>query len=226
MGQDLAAIFNMFLDPAEAVKRVERKWIWVIPTVLISIAITAMGLYMAPLTARVMMRNPPEGMTREAVQQALPTIEMFSRIGAFASPLIVIVMTLISAALLLGACQILGLSGKFGPLFNLVSMASVIQLVKVIASIAVLYVKGNDIQTMQELQPALGLDMFLPEGTNKVLYAIVNYFSVFQIWYIIVLAIAFAAYTRTSKANGFMATAPTWILPLLFVVGGALLRPS
>lgn len=226
MGQDLAAIFNMFLDPAEAMKRVERKWIWVIPTVLISIAVMAMGLYVAPLTARVMQRNPPEGMTREALQQALPTIEMFARIGAFASPVIIIVMTLISAALLLGACQILGLSGKFKALFNMVSMASIIQLVKVLASVAVLYTKGSDIQTMQELQPALGLDIFLPEGSNKVLVAILNYFSVFQVWYIVVLAIAFAAYTKTTKANGFLATAPTWLLPLLFVIGGAFLRPS
>ncbi|BDC47892.1 hypothetical protein F183_A02080 [Bryobacterales bacterium F-183] len=226
MKEDLAAIFNMFLDPAESMKRVESKWIWVIPTVLISLAVTAMGLYMAPLTGRVMLRNPPEGMTREAVQQALPTIETFSRIGAYASPIIVVVMTLISAALLLGACQILGLSGKFGTLFNLVSMASIIQLVKVLASIAVLYVKSDDIQTMQELQPSLGLDIFLPEGTNRVVYALLNYFSIFQVWYIVVLAIAFAAYTKTSKSNGFLATAPTWILPLIFVVGGAFLRPS
>ena len=224
MGADIAAVFNMFLDPSEAVKRIESKWIWVFPLGLLAILSAAIGWLTVPLSTQIMLRNPPEGMTREALQQALPTIEKFSTIGVFATPVIIVVMTLILAALLLVACQVSGARVEFRQLFNLVSMASIIKILNGVAAFIVIQMKRDEIQSIQELSPSLGLDIFLPDGTHRALFAAVNYFSIFQIWFIVALAIGLAALARIGKGKAFAVVTPVWLFPLIFAVGGALLR--
>ncbi len=224
MGADIVAVLNMFLDPAAAVKRIDSKWIWVFPLALLGLISSGIAWLMVPLTTQIMLRNPPEGMSREALQRALPTIEKFSTIGVFASPLIVACMALFLAAVLLVACQVMGMQVKFNHLFNLVSMASIIKAVNAIAAFVVIKLKGNDIQSVQELSPPFGLDMFLPDGSNKVLFATLNYFSIFQIWFIIAVAIGLAALANASKGKAFAAVTPVWLFPLIVAIGGALLR--
>jgi hypothetical protein len=74
------------------------------------------------------------------------------------------------------------------------------------------------------LQPALGFDIFLPEGTNKFLMAFLGYFSVFEIWWIVMLVLIFAAAFRVSKGKAFAVIAPLVLLSLLWRVGAAALQ--
>jgi hypothetical protein len=224
MGADIAAVFNMLLDPASAVKRIDSKWIWVFPLLLLGLVSSAIAWIIIPITSQVLLRNPPEGSTREQIQQSLPMIEKFSMIGVFGSPVIIVIMTLLLALLLLVACQVIGLQVPFKHAFNLISMASIIKVLGAVAAFAVIQLKGSDMQTVQELSPSLGLDILLPEGTHRALFAAVNYFSIFQIWFIVALVIALAALTKSSKAKAFFAVTPVWLIPLCFAVGGALLR--
>jgi hypothetical protein len=224
MGADIAAVLNMFLDPASAVKRIESKWIWVFPLAVLSVISAAIGWMTIPITTQIMVRNPPDGTTREAMQRALPTIEMFSKIGVFASPIIIVVITLMLAGLLLVACQVLGIQAKFQNLFNLVAMASIIKAVHSLATFAVIKLKGDELQSVQDLSPPLGLDIFLPDGTSKALLAAVNYFSIFQVWFLIAVALGLAAFTRSGKGKAFAAITPIWIFPLILAVGAAMFR--
>ncbi len=224
MGADIAAVLNMFLDPASAVKRIDSKWIWVFPLALLGIISAAIGWLTIPITMQLMVRNATDASQREAMQRSLPMIETFSKVGVFASPVIVVILTLLIAALLLVACQVMGIPAKFKELFNLISMASIIKAVNALAAFLVIKLKGDEIQTMQDLSPPFGLDIFLPDGTGKVLLAAVNFFSIFQIWYLIAIAIGLAAFTKISKGKAFAAITPIWIFPLIFVIGGAFFR--
>jgi hypothetical protein len=224
MGKDIVAIFNMFLDPAAAVERIDSKWIWVLPLGLLGIVSACVAWAMGPLTTRIMLRNPPDGVSREQLQQSVAMMEKFSGIGIAITPVIVVIVTLVLAALLLVACKVMDLDTKFSQLFNLVSMASIIKVVGAIAAFAVIKLKGDDIQTMQDLSPSFGLDLFLPDGVNKALFAAVNYFSVFQVWFLIAVAIGLAAFARTSKGKAFIAITPLWLFALLFAVVGAMFR--
>jgi hypothetical protein len=224
MAKDIAAVFSMFLDPASAVERIGGKWIWTIPMALLGVVSALLAWVIGPLSMRIVLRNPPDGMSREQLRQSLAMAEKFAGVGIVIAPLTAIAVTLVLALLLLVACQVLGISGRFPQFFNLVSMASIVKVVGALASFAVIVAKGPDIQSMEELSPPFGLDLLLPEGTNHALLAAVNYFSIFQVWFLIVLALGLAAFAKTSKGKAFLAITPLWALPLCMAVIGSLLR--
>ena len=72
--------------------------------------------------------------------------------------------------------------------------------------------------------PPFGLDIFIP--AHGVLLAILNFFSIFQIWFLVILALALAALTGSSKGKAFAAITPAWLIPLIFKIIGAAFTPS
>jgi hypothetical protein len=108
----------------------------------------------------------------------------------------------------------------FRQLFNLAAGCSLISVLESIAIIVILRAKG-EVSSVAELRPALGLDIFLPEGTNKFLVAVLGYFSVFQIWWIVMLALVFAAAFRVDKSKAFLVIAPLVLLGFLWRVVAA-----
>ena len=85
--------------------------------------------------------------------------------------------------------------------------------------------KGEDIQSVQELQPPFGLDIFF-SGLKGPLLAILNFFSIFQIWYILILGLALAYMAKTSKGKAFAAITPALLVQLVFRVLGSFFQQS
>jgi fumarate reductase subunit C len=56
------------------------------------------------------------------------------------------------------------------------------------------------------------------------LFGLVNYFSIFTIWYLIVLTFGMAALGKSSKGKAFFAITPAWVLPLLLRVVTAMFQ--
>jgi hypothetical protein len=111
-------------------------------------------------------------------------------------------------------------NAKFVWLFNLLAGCSLIQLLGGLASFAILKAKG-EVSTMAELRPALGLDIFMPEGANKYAVALLGYFSIFEIWWIVMMVLIFSAAFRVTKGKAFAIISPLIILSILFRVIGA-----
>jgi hypothetical protein len=86
--------------------------------------------------------------------------------------------------------------------------------------------KGDDIQSVAELMPPFGLDIFVPEGASKALLATLNFFSIFEIWYLVILAFGLSYLAGCSRGKAFGAITPVWVVSLLFSVGFAMLRPA
>ena len=158
------------------------------------------------------------------MERAMSMIAIWQKVGIVLSPLIVAVLTALLAALLLVASMVTGVTVKFRDLFALLALCSLIPLLGQIAGFIVVRAKGDEIQTMEQLRPAFGLDLLLGAGANKALLALLNYFSIFTIWYIVVLGLTFAALTGASKAKSYLTTSPVWFVPMLFTVGFSFLR--
>jgi hypothetical protein len=77
---------------------------------------------------------------------------------------------------------------------------------------------------MAELRPALGLDIFLPEGTNKYATAFLGYFSIFEIWWIVMVVLVFSTSFRVSKGKAFAAVLPLVMVSILLRIGAAALQ--
>lgn len=221
---DIAGMWNFLIDPEGAAQHVHSKWFWVGPLIVFAFASAMASYLLMPIVQHVLSIAPlPEGTTPEQYQKGVAFSLLLGRILMWLAPVTACIIYAVQAVILLGGSMAMGVKARFGQLFNLVAGASLIQVVAAIASVIIVRAKG-DISTVAELRPALGLDIFLPEGTNKFLTAFVGYFSVFEVWWIIMLALIFAAAFRVKKTRAFAVIAPLVLLSVLFKVGAAVFQ--
>lgn len=223
-GDDLAGMGNFFIDPAGAAKRVFSKYFWVGPLIVFSIVSIAASYLLMPIVQHVLETSPvPANVSPEQYQKGVAMGLTFQRVGIYMAPAITAILYLVQAVILFGMCSIMSIDGKFKQLFNLVAGCSLIQLLSSIASVVILKAKG-DISSMAELRPALGLDIFMPEGANKFATAFLGYFSVFEIWWIVMMVLVFSAAFRVSKGKAFAVILPLILLTLVFKIGAAVFQ--
>ena len=223
-GSQLMGMLNIYIDPAAAVSQIRRKNSWLWPLLIVSIVAVTVQYMSIPTVMRVMQTNPPSGMTAEQLERSLPMIQTVQKVTAFAIPVFMAGMMALSAAVLLGTCSVMGLRSSFRELFSLACHCSLITILQFIAGFIVVRMKGDEIQTLQELQPSFGLGLFIHEGVSKPMMAVLNYFSIFMIWYIVIMSLTVAHMTGSSKGKGFVAAIPSWLLGLLFFVGMSFLQ--
>ena len=220
-----AGLMNVFVDPSITAKAIPRSYFWLWPIILMSIVAVTFAVISSPIVSEVLRTHPPEGMDPAQYARSLPMIQLVTKVMMYLSPLWIVIGILVPAALVLVACNVLDIKVSFRDLFTIVAACSLIKMIQGVAVIAIVLAKGSDIQSMDELtNPAFGLDIFLHEGVSKAVLAFFNFFSIFEIWYIIVLAFCFAYFTRNGKARSFIATSPAWLIGLLFTVVAALFR--
>lgn len=223
-GSDLAGMGNFFIDPVGAAKRVFSKWFWIGPVLLYSIVSISAGYLLMPMVRHVLEVSPiPPNLSPEQYQHNIEIGIMIQRIFVFLAPVTAAALFALSAVILLASSAILSIQTRFLWLFNFVSGCALIQLLAPIASVVILKAKG-DVSTMAELRPPLGLDIFLAEGTNKYLMALLGYFSVFEIWWVVMAVLIFSTAFRVSKAKAFAAILPLILLSIIFRLVGAVFQ--
>ena len=224
LSSGLLGMPSFLYDPPKAAHHIHNKWFWVGPLVVFSIVSVVAGFLMMPIVQHVLEVSPiPDGVTPEQYQRGVAIGTMIQKAAIFLAPVAVAVIFSIQAAVLLGASSVFSAGAKFRKLFNLVAGCGLIQAIAAIAAIVVLKSKG-EISSRAELRPALGLDIFLPEGTNRFLTAFLGYFSVFEIWWIVMLWLIFAAAFRVSKTKALAVILPLVVLNLLWRMGAAIFQ--
>lgn len=220
-GDDLAGMGSFFIDPEGAARRAYHKWFWIGPLIVVSIIAIVTQVVRLPITQQMMeTMQLPNGVTEAQWNKQMQISIMVQHIAVFFSPILVAIIFAIQAVILLGMCAIVTVNAKFRTLFNVVAGCSLIGSLEAIASVIVLKMKAP-VSTMAEMKPPLGLDIFLSEGTNKYLMAFLGYFTVFQIWWLIMMVLVLAATLRISKGKAFAITLPLVFFGLLFAIVGA-----
>lgn len=215
----ILAMLNIFIDPKEAVKAFDSKWAWVWPLLAVSIVMGIVGWFTVPLAIQAMQYEPPRGLDREQLQAALPRIQLISKITVLAAPISTAMGIAMWAGILAGTCAVLGIKASFHGLFTLVAHCNLINAVQAVSAYVVLSMKHDEIQSMKQLIPQFGLDLLLGENANKQLAALLGYFSIFQIWYLAILALGLAFLAGIPTRKAFTAIAPVWLLGLIMRVG-------
>jgi hypothetical protein len=85
--------------------------------------------------------------------------------------------------------------------------------------------KGDEIQSAEQLMAPFGADIFI-QDVHGALLGFLNFFSIFEIWYLVVLGLSLAYLTGSSKGKAFAAITPAWVIPLLLVVVRAKFSPG
>ncbi len=203
-GDDVAGMGSFYIDPAGAARRIHHKWFWVAPLILVSVVSVITGLIRLPIVEHAMESMQMPG---NATPEQLATIIKWQRLLVYA----------FDALVLFATSSALGVSAKFRSYFNLVAGLSLISMLALIASTIVLKNK-REITSVAELQPALGLDIFMPEGSSKYLTAFLGYFSVFEIWWVVMAVLIVSNAFRVSKGKAFSIVAPLILIGMIFRV--------
>lgn len=223
VGDGVVGMLNAFVDPASTARRVPAPLSWLWPVIVLSAVYLIFGSLMVPYAlalanARMVQQNiPPEQMER-----AMNIAHMVSRITVPATPLFVVGLLAFFAWLIGLVASMLGLRTKFRDLFALIGACALIPALQYIATYIVVRTKGDEITSQEQLTPPFGFDIAL-QNIHGALFAFVNFFSIFEIWYLIVLTIGLAYLAKTTKGRAFAAITPAWLLPLfLRVIQGML----
>lgn len=159
------------------------------------------------------IRRIPPNVTPEQFQRQIDIGMAIQRFVNYFMPLIVACLMAVQALILWASASVLGIQAKFRSLFNLAAGCSIISSLGALAMAIVVKAKG-DVSTIAELQPPLGLDIFLGSGVNKFLVAFLGFFSIFEIWWIIMAVLIFSAGFRVSKGKAAAVIAPLVLLGL------------
>lgn len=221
----LVGMLNVFIDPAATAKRVPAKLFWLWPLITLTIIYVVFSYLMLPYTlqlvdARINQQMQQRGLPPEQVERAKRIADTFSQFTGLITPVVVIGVIALLAWLVTLTGSMAGLRAKFRDVFSLMAACALIPALQYIANFIVIRAKGDEIQSPEQLTPPFGIDIFF-QSAHGALLAFLNFFSIFEIWYLVVLLFGLAYLAGASKGKAFVAIAPAWILPLLFRVIGA-----
>lgn len=220
----LLAILFAFFNPAETARRTKGRPLGWFPALALGGLIMAVYNYnLAPMTMQALRNDPPAGMTPEKLDQMVGAMQSMARFSALSAPMMFAMMTMIGTVLTFAMCVILRVNVKFPDLYNLMAHVGLINALQLAAHLGVLLSKGV-LRSPKEMVPPFGLDFLLAENAPRLLHGLAGFFTVFSVWHIVIAGIGVAALGGVSKFRGFLVTAPSWILGLVFALIGSLFR--
>jgi len=219
------AILNIFINPSASVRyqRAQGKLAWLPPLVLAAAVSIALSYLLRPMLEQAMYNDLLEQMAEQKARESMDVIRGTLSFSMVMTPVMLAVMLAISGALVLAFGTLLGSRIMFPDAFTLLAHCSLIPLLAQVAQAIVVKTRGS-LNSMIGMQPAFGFDLLLPDDAPRLLQGLLNYFSFFTVWYIVILGLGFAALAGVSKAKGFAMTAPVWLLGLVFALAGSLVR--
>jgi hypothetical protein len=214
VGSGILGMFNAFVDPAGLAKAAKAKLFWLWPLIVFLIVFIVVGYLMLPYTTQLMDAKLAErSMPPEQLENIKATMHKFAPVGVFINPIVIVLIIMLCAWLVSVVGSMLGVRAKFRDVFSISMACSLIGCLQYIAGYIVVRIKGDEIVNQDQLTPAFGLDIFIP--AHGVSLAILNFFSIFQIWSLVIFALAVACLAGVSKGKAFAAITPAWVVPLI-----------
>ena len=221
IGSGMVGMFNAFVDPAGLAKAVKAKLFWLWPLIILSIIFIVFGYLMMPYTLQLgEVRLAQQNVPPERLENARNMTRTITQVFVYLVPVFLVLFTMLGAWLVAVTGSIVGLRAKFRDIFSLMMATSLIAALQYIATYIVLRTKGDEITSQEQMTPAFGLDIFIP--AHGILLTLLNFFSIFQIWSLVMLALALASLAGSSKGKAFAAITPAWLIPLIFRIIGSM----
>ena len=222
VGDGFVGMLNVFVDPKTTAKDVPAPLSWLWPLITLTIIYIVTGYLMLPyimnlIDVRINQQISQQNTPVEQAERARTVAHAIYQFYPLAIPVIVVVFILFFGWLVSAMASMAGLRTKFRDVFSLMAACSLIPALQSIATYIVLRAKGDEITSQDQLTPPFGLDIFL-QNIHGGLLGLVNFFSIFQIWYLVVLTLALAYLGKSTKGKAFFAITPAWLLPLVIRV--------
>ena len=205
-------LVRVWFEPTAVFERVREKPRFLAPFVALAIIIVLVSVVQLPYIKAglsVQFSQMPN-MPPEAAQRALS----FASIGIVAAPIVYALILLINALMLWVLVSVVGGEAKFATLLSVTTYASISYILLTVVGLAVLAMRGTEsIGGMEDLQPALGLDLLVP-GAKGLALALLR-----GILYGVFLTATGIAVTHKTSKGGAYSAAIVQLLVTLLVTG-------
>ena len=176
-------LVRVLFEPTAVFGRVREKPRFLAPFLALAVAIVVISLVQLPYTRAALSAQFSQmpNMPPEAAQRALS----FASIGIVFAPVIYALILVINALLLWVVVSVVGGEAKFGTLLSVTTYASMSYILLTLVGVLVLRMRGTEqIAGMEDLQPALGLDLLAPgaKGLTLTLLRGINPFSLYGVF--------------------------------------------
>ena len=194
----LADVFKVLYEPGAVFERVRERPTFLMPFLVICVVQLAVFFFNMPFMkagmAAQMATRPAGG----------PDPSKFLWIGAIFVPLGIGLILVIAGGLLWVLVSIFGGEAKFGTLMGVSALSAIPSTILLsIVGTVVIHLQGTgQITSMQDLQPALGLDLLIP--ARGFLGAVLKGINPFSIWGLVLTAIGVSTTHRLSKSTGYV----------------------
>ena len=178
-------LFRVLWEPTAVFTRVAEQpkfWRPLLGLVLLQVVIV---LVMMPYTRGVTEAMVQQQMQARGSTGPAPNVALFQYIGVAAQPIVLAIILLIVTAVVWMMTSVFGGEGKFSMLLSVCTYSTIWYILQLAAGLLVLVLKGKEnILTMEDLQPALGLDLVFPSAKGFVAFLLkgVNPFSILMYW--------------------------------------------
>ncbi len=225
-------LIDTFVAPGKTFIDIQRNASWWVPFLII--AIVSLGFIFAidkkigweQIMQNEIAKNPTaqermDKLPPEQRDNALQLQLKITRVFAYATPVVVLIMYLIVAAIVLAVFNFgFGAQLRYMTSMAIVTYASLPTILSALLGIVVLFA-GVDPEAFNIRNPvATNPAYFMDPTKNKFLYGVVSAFDVITLWVIFLIAVGVSANSKVKKGTAFLAI---FILFLLFKVGGAAL---
>ncbi len=220
----LVGMMNVFVDPATTASKVPSRLSWLWPVLVLTIGYLVFAYLMMPYSLQLMDATlAKQNVPAESLDRTRSMMHMTARITTPMTPLFVIGFIALFALLIKVAYTMMDIRPKFRDVFSLLASCSLIGMLQYIAGYFVIRAKGDQIESSEQMTPPFGLDIFF-SGIHGPLFGFLSFFSIFEIWFLVVLCIGLAYLTRSSKTKALLAITPAWLIPLVFRIIGSLFQ--
>ena len=217
-------LVKVLYEPGAVFERLREKPSFWQPFVAICVVQLVLGVLQLPYTKAAMAVQFAQMQGRGAAGPADPS--KFAMIGLLFLPIGLLLIFLILAALLWVLTSVLAGDAKFATLLSVTTYAGITFVLLSVAGLATLMLKGvQGITSPADLQPALGLDLLVPEA-GRFTTALLKAFNPFSIWGVILTAIGVQTTHRTSKGTAYTVAAVVFVIGTLIGAGFTLLGPG
>ena len=219
-GNPFVDVVKVLYEPAEVFERVRQEPSFLAPFLVIcaiQIVLFFVNLPFVKAGMAAQLASRPAGG---------PDPSKFIFLGAIFIPIGIGIALLIGGGLLWVLVSLFGGEAKFGTLLSVAGYCAVpvVILLPIVGAI-VLQMKGvGQVTSMQDLQPALGLDLLAP-GAKGFAAAALKAVNPFGIWGLVLTAIGVSTTHRLSKSTGYIVATISFVIGVLITGAFAGLGP-
>jgi hypothetical protein len=218
----VAILFNALVDPKSAAPGLFGRRAWILPTVIGGLLAFYVSISSLPFMLDAVRVALPERTGPEQAERILRSFSFYQHIGVYLSPFMIFFKWCFFSALVYISCVLLDIRVTYRTLFNIVSHCGLLLILQDLLVLAVLNLRHAPIQSASDLAVAFGLDLMI-KSASPVVMAILSYFSVLKLWFLVSSGLAISEVGDVSRLRGMLAMVPLVALQVIFFSGLALL---